>query len=245
MALLEDRHLTNERLADLCKEQNELFKEDRSASDSRYCYELLRRAVFRVDGADKLVYQIYYPSLERKIVAALPRPPAEVIEDLCQDTLLRFFRYVTLQTWSNFPTLAHLLAYMDKCCQTAIVNYQRKAVERQKFELAFLELEDERTPSASSSTRRPTEQRFSREQLKDQVWDCIKRNCNDADDYFLARQLWLYGLKPRELVQRFEDRFPEAVDVYKRKRNLIDRMRRDSQFRKLAGAMSIIAEDIS
>jgi DNA-directed RNA polymerase specialized sigma24 family protein len=231
MYLDEIQRLTTERLACLCREQNKAFKEDRSNCDGRYCYELIRRAVFGIDEAGTMVYEIYRPWLQRKI-ATLGYRSQDELEDLCQEAFIRFFRYVTPETWSRFSDLAQLLSYMRKCCESSVVTHQRARSKQKKLECAFPE-GNQLVGASSNNLERPAEQQAAQEELYQQLWDCVRRNCNDADDYFLALQLWAYDLEPREVARRFSDRFPTIVDVYKRKRNLIDRMKRDGQCEEL------------
>lgn len=223
----ETRYLTNDRLADLCKQQNAVFKKDKAASDGRYCYELIRRAVFRIDDADKLFYEIYKPWLEKKIYFLCKEK--EIVADLAQESFLRFFRYVTTDTWLQFPSLPHLLGYLSKCSQASVLNYYRKTSKRQETEEP---LNTEQLHSITT-TKRPIESSFDQQQLQQNIWDCVKRNCKDPEDHLLAEQLWLYGKKPDDLAHRFSEKFPHISDIYKRKRNLLDRIKRDTQCQNL------------
>lgn len=224
----ETRYLTNERLADLCKQQNAVFKKDKVASDSRYCYELIRRAIFRIDDADKLFFEIYQPWLEKKIY--LLCKGGEMVADLTQESFLRFFKYVTPETWGRFPSLAHLLGYLSKCSEAAVLNYYRETARQQEVEDPFPDTEQ---LQGVSGAKRPLENTFDQQQFQQHIWDCVKRNCKDAADYLLAEQLWMYGTKPDDLAHHFSEKFPHISDIYKRKRNLLDRIKRDSECQEL------------
>ena len=231
MYLEEIRHLSNQRLSTECARQNARFMQEKSASDGRYCRELIRRVVFQIDDADRFFYEIYGPWLQRKI-GALCRQTPEIVADLTQDALLRFFRYITPDTWTKFSNLAQLLAYLAKCGETSVLTYHRQASRQASLMLDLpAEVHIEET---AVSTPRPIEQSVSQKNLRQQVWQCIKRNCKDSSDYLLAKQMWLYGMKPRELVKTFTDTFPKLTDIYKRKRNLIDRIKRDANCEALS-----------
>jgi DNA-directed RNA polymerase specialized sigma24 family protein len=226
----EIRRLNNKRLSQYCQEQNERYKAEDDISDDRYCYELIRRAIFRIDDADIYFFEIYRPWVSNKIAVRCQREP-ELVADLTQEALLRFFKYVTPDTWNRFTGLPQLLAYLGKCGETSLLNHWRKVANRQKVEDAFTETEQ---LPASAHSERPTEGKVSEEHFTRLIWRCVQRNCKDLNDLFLAKQLWVYGMKPRELSRRHADRFPELTDIYKRKRNLLDRIKRDTDCEALA-----------
>ena len=225
------RMMTNLRLGALCNEQNELFKRNPKQSDQTVCFELMRRAIYRIEDAADVVYEIYFDWLKRKIVGMFQRQD-DAVEDLAQDAMVRFFTYVTPKSWPKFQTLSHVLAYMGKCGQAVVYNYWR---QRQTVEKHTQELEDHHEESVTDTEEvRPIEDGYEQNQALAQLWQCVKKNCSDALDLFLAQQLWQYGMQPKEVAKKYPDRFPKPVEVYKRKRNLIDRIKRDTSYRSLA-----------
>jgi hypothetical protein len=219
----EIRNLTNEKLSIHCREQSGLFRMGEQDNDSRFCLELIRRAVFRVAHADHYFYDVYQPWLQKKI-GSMIQGNEDLIADMTQEALLRFFQYVTPQNWSGFEGLPQLLAYLNKCGETSVFAYWR--LQNKETLLADF-------VSVGDNTVRSIEGTISRDTLENQLWLCVKRNCNDNIDYLLAQQLWLYGVKPRELVKRHSDQFTSVTEVYKRKRNLIDRLKRDADCQSL------------
>lgn len=226
----EIRRLSNERLTQYCQEQNQRFKTASHNSDERYCFELIRRAVYRIEDADIYFFEVYRPWVSNKIAARCPGEP-ELVADLSQEALLRFFKYVTPETWNRFANLPPLLAYLGKCGETSLLNHWRNVTNRQKLEDAFTETEDVSAPIPSE---RPTESKVTEEHFAQLLWRCVQRNCKDLNDLFLAKQLWLYGVKPQDLSKHYADRFPKLEEIYKRKRNLLDRIKRDSECEALS-----------
>lgn len=223
----ESRLLSNTRLAELCQQQNELFRREQT-NDEQYCLELLRRAIFRLEGADLLVVAIYQPWLERKFAAWRPQLDAATLSDLSQEALARFFEYVTPEVWNRFSGLSYVLAYLIKCGETALIAHQRREQRQARIQVAFAEELSQRQRVGQT-----VEASIANAQVQQQTWECIRRNCNDPGDYLLAELLWLYGQKPRDIVKHYARYFPDITDVYKRKRNLLDRMKRDSYCREL------------
>lgn len=221
-------YLTSEKLANLCRENTDLYMRDQAASDSRYCYELIRRAIFRIENADKLFDEVYRPLLERKIYLLCKRQ--QLVADLTQEALMRFFRYITPETWQKFPTLGHVLSYLSKCGEAAVLNYYRKASPQKEDDEVVLE---NGYWDGKMVSKRPIEHDFEQRQVHQRIWECVQRNCKDAEDHLLAEQLWLYEAKPQVIVERFADKFPHISDVYKRKRNLLDRIKRDRECQAL------------
>jgi len=221
--------LTNTELGEFCAENNEAYKQNKELSDERFCLELLRRAVFKIDGAINVVFNIYRELLQQKIKAILHDD--DVVDDLVQETFIRFFTYVTPESWSKFKTLPHILAYMNRCSEAVTYNYLRENQTQERYLRLFKEYEESLTKGRN---RRVLERQYEYEQFHTLVWQCIKRNCLDSLDLFLAQQLWEYGLQPKEVVKRYSEKFPKPIDVYKRKRNLIDRIKRDNSFYTLS-----------
>ncbi len=217
--------LSNVRLAELCRRENELFKHEQ-VNDERFCLELIRRAVRRVEGADVLVYEIYHPWLERKIARRCPHEDPDTIHDLAQDALVRFFQYITAETLAHFDSLGQLLSYLIKCGETAIMVYYRRQERQRRIHHAFAEATAHHQPEQM-------EDRLAGHQLHQQLWECIRRNCGDEEDFLMAEQLWLFGQKPADIAHHFPQQFTQVADIYKRKRNLLDRIKRDAACRGL------------
>ena len=225
----EIRNLTNEQLSTHCQEQSGLFRKGEKDNVSRYCLELIRRVVFGVAHADRYFYDVYQPWLQKKI-GSIIQGNEDLIADMTQEALLRFFQYVTPQTWSKFEGLPQLLAYLSKCGETSVFTYWR---QENKESLLDDSVSIEEAAPTGDNTAHSIERTISRDTLENQLWLCVKRNCNDNIDYLLAQQLWLYGVKPRDLVKRHNNEFTSVTEVYKRKRNLIDRLKRDADCQSL------------
>jgi hypothetical protein len=150
----------------VCRQQNELFRREQT-NDEQYCLELLRRAVFRIEGADHLVVAIYQPWLERKFAAWRPQLDAATLSDLTQEALASFFEYVTPEVWSRFSSLSHVLAYMIKCGETALVGYQRREQRQARIQAAFAEELSRRQRAGQT-----LEASIVNAQVQRQTWEC-------------------------------------------------------------------------
>ncbi len=211
--------LSNERLAELCAEQTLLF-EIKGKSDGRYCYELIRRAIFGIEGAWDAVDVQYRPWLRRK-VARYYQGDLESAEDLVQVSLLAFHRNITPERWHKFPDLKHILQYLNVCVRSRVLNHIRSQTRHCAQQVEFSEY-----AKIQPSTNTP-ETKLIDDEWRRQIWDIVQRNCKYPNDRLLIDLLLVYRLKPQQIVERYPDQFPTPDVVYKQKRNLFDRIKRD------------------
>ena len=131
--MLNQREITSlktEQVAKYCKEQTQKFKQNHS-SDSRFCFELLRRASLNLEEAWEMVFAQYWNSIHGKVQAHLAKygslaEDGIISEDLAQDALLAFRKHVlNLEKWGNFKSLDAVLAYMNKCAFSAVRDKMR------------------------------------------------------------------------------------------------------------------------
>ena len=55
----------------------------------------------------------------------------------------------------------------------------------------------------------------------------------------VARLCCALGLRPREIRERYPSQFPNASAVYRIKRNLVERLRRDPEIREFLGLSAL------
>ncbi|MCP4537505.1 MAG: RNA polymerase sigma factor [Chloroflexi bacterium] len=226
----EIQRLSNERLAELCAEQTLLFEKE-GASDSRYCYELIRRAVFGIEGAWEAIDAQYRPWVHRKVARYCQGSPDD-IEELVQETLIRFLSTVTSDRWKKFPNLPRLLGFLGTCARNLALNHRRDEAQRRKRERAFPEDEWSSLPQAENPRHR-----LEYHQWQEQVRRCVSQKFPTPRDRRLVVLCWGYDLRPREIHAQYADEFPSMPELYKRIRNLKDRIRRDPDCAALLGEM--------
>ena len=69
-----------------------------------------------------------------------------------------------------------------------------------------------------------------------QLWDYILPRLKDEQERLVIQGLFLYGMTPKDLWNRFRSRFSDMSEIYRVKQNVIARLRRDAAFRQLFGA---------
>lgn len=191
------------------------------ASHEPFCFELFRRAIIEnCSLCWHYLYNQYYPLVRYWISRRVPSDH-DTIDDLTQETFLAFWRFYTPSKLAYARGLQDILSYLKSCAASAIAQARRKADRR------FLEaqLMNEQTVDASLSVQ--SAEITVLEQIAAQnLWAVVEACCNDERDRLVVRFILLAGLKPRHLVAQFPDLFPEVSEVYRVKRNLLDRLRR-------------------
>lgn len=186
-------------------------------NDERPCLELFRRAIVE-DSTDAWAFLVghYQPQVRTWVVRCLTYQacPAD-IEAVTHDALARFWRFFRLDSWLRMKGLSQILAYMHACARSAVAQAGR---ERQKHALE--------TALDELGPRSPTHVTDGLE--ADDLWALITRHCRDEADLFLARSVLAGDLKPREVLAHFPHLFQNIEDVYRRKRNLLERLQRDT-----------------
>jgi DNA-directed RNA polymerase specialized sigma24 family protein len=103
-----------------------------------------------------------------------------------------------------------------------------EARSRRRQPLASL---DEMPPEAKVSTDPATHVvgRLARREL----WQAIKRELRDESERAVAYLSFVAGLTPREIRAREPHHFADISDVYRCKRNVIERLRRSPTIQRL------------
>jgi DNA-directed RNA polymerase specialized sigma24 family protein len=189
--------------------------------------ELFRRAIDeRDDAAWQAVLEIYRGLLVaqagRKVVRGL------VVEDdgFCVDRAFQRFWYATSnQRLSQFKDLASILKYLKMCLGSVLLD-QARARRRQ----ACVSIDDVAPDVCVSAD--PAGQVISRLAQRE-LWAAIDRDLLDASERLVAHLSFVGGLCPREIMARHPETFHDVYDVYRTKRNMIERLRRSQAIKSL------------
>ena len=190
--------------------------------------ELFRRAIDeRNDDAWRAIMEIYRGLLVaqagRRVIRGL------VIEDdgFCVDRAFqRFWRATrSARVHHQFNDLASILKYLKLCLGTVLLDEAR--ARRRQGAVSIDDVPTDRYVSADAST--DVIGKIARREL----WRAIERELADANQRLVARLSFLAGLSPREILARHPDTFQDVFDVYRTKRNMLDRLRRSRAIQDL------------
>jgi hypothetical protein len=128
------------------------------------------------------------------------------------------------EKFKRFQDLASLLRYLKMCVHSVIVDHNRgnqvKTVTLEKF--AHLPPPD--VPIIENAVTDQLE--------KKRLWQMITSLLQDDKELIVIRYSFLYDLKPSEIYADNPDRFESLDELYRVKRNLLNRLRRNPMLRQ-------------
>lgn len=215
-------------LARCCSEETNKFLKQ-SASNDRYCLELFRRAIVqRSDDAWACIYQQYAPLVltwvnqHQSATAMLGQDGSA---SLVNAAFAKFAQALTPVKMDNFDSLAAVLKYLKMCVHSVIADEVRSRQARQYEEtLELIEHEP--------STEDPADDVVSSISAQG-LWQVIQEELNGEDERMLIYLAYVHGMKPSEISNQHNRLFPSVEDVYRIKRNVLERLRRNRRLQNL------------
>lgn len=222
-----DQLAVNE-LARCCTEETNKFLRQ-NTSDDRYCLELFRRAIVsRDEDAWACLYQQYAPLVltwinQHQSAALLLGQDGG--SPLVNAVFAKFAQALTPAKMGNFSTLAGILKYLKMCVHSVIADEVRARQARQ-YEETLDSLEQE--PAGED----PAEEVISALSIQ-HLWQIIQEELNGEDERLLLYLAYVQGMKPAEICAQHRRYFPTVGDVYRIKRNVLERLRRNRRLQIL------------
>ena len=194
------------------------------ACDERYCLELLRRAT--VQG-DQLAWDYLQQLFSGLVRSWLRRHPSRETtsrldseENYIALAFERFWQATSQHQQLEFQTIPAAMQYLRASLHSVILDTLRAYTQRR--EVALPESDAPGEPFVEETDDEGSE-----------VWDLLKRMLPNAREQRLAYLLFHCGLKPREVVRFCSSEFGDVHEVYRLRRNIIERLRREaSQLRR-------------
>ena len=210
----------------LRKVRDELAEIDGGALErDEESYELFRRAVVVRDAdAWAEIYHRYRPLLiswaqRRSATAQLNEDPA----GLADQALVRAWRALTPERFSQFPTMAALMAYLRACVYSTVVDATRAQVRADRERA---QLDEGRVAQASP------EQIVVDKLAYVGLWRAVSAIATNPAERVVLLESFICEQRPREIQARHPDIFPNVAAVYKAKRNLLERLQRVPELRE-------------
>lgn len=230
---MEVRQMTTDALATKCAQETSLYFNGRN-SDSTYCFELFRRAVFGRDDTAWTVLMVQYEPLVARWVGKWTSRHADFRlagteeEDFVAEAFARFWKYFTPEKFVKSQSLDAVLKYLKLCVHGAISDAWRKSRHSQ-FDQP---LED----SAENKEAEPAEPEPTPEERlqKDEFWQLIRKKSKDDKEYLVLYASFSLALSPREILAEYPGEFRDIKEIYQHKANLLERLQRDTDIREFA-----------
>ncbi len=215
-------------LARSCSEETNKFLRQ-NASNDRYCLELFRRAIVkRDDDAWACIYKQYAPLVLTWVTqhqSAAPMLGQDGSAPLVNAAFAKFSQALTPAKMENFDALAAILKYLKMCVHSVVADEVRSRQSRQ-YEETLEQLEYE------PATDDPAGDIVSNISAQD-LWQVIQEELNGEDEHVLMYLVYVHGMKPGEISSQNRQLFPTVDDVYRIKRNVLERLRRNRRLQML------------
>jgi hypothetical protein len=215
--------LSLDSLADQCGQQTSRFYQGRE-SDTRYCFEIFRRAIIEADQlAWGLIPQLYGDQVARWV----RRHPAfhstgEDEDFFINCALEKLWQAVPAGRFGHFPDLRHLLSYLQLCVYSVITDHVRAGVQ------AALELDFEQV-EATAAPEEPLEDQVADRCGALELWNMVADRLRDSKEVEVAYEAFVLDIKPADIWERHPERYKSAKEIYRIKENIVDRLRRDHE----------------
>lgn len=213
-------------LACRCSQETSRFIRG-SASDNRFCLELFRRAVCGpdVELAWAVLYQQYAP-LVLAWVQQQPNAAPLLFQEggaaLVNATFTKLWHALTPDKMGSFPSLEAVLFYFKRCA-TSVVCDELRARRPWEDPLECLDYEPLTADPADDIVSTLT---------AEGLWRAIEEELNGEEERVLLTLIYLHGLKPNEICSENRRLFPTVEDVYRVKRNVLERLRRNRRLQQ-------------
>ncbi len=200
-------------------------------SDSRFCFEIFRRAIVEKDQpAWEIIDRLYRGQVIRWVRRHPRFSSCDEDEDyLANRALEKFWQAISPEKFARFPELKHLLSYLQMCVHSVLTDHLRE-IQRNSLEIrAGLRQAEQLEPLYS------LEDRAGAKLQAEESWQAIVSRLHDLKELEVARDAFLLGLKPGDTFHRFPSLFRDNDEVYQVKENILERLRHDDEILKLMG----------
>jgi hypothetical protein len=223
------RELPLVELARRCREETQRFLAGGDRDDA-YCFEIFHRAVANRDDSAWAAIVTQYRGI---VLAYVSQHTAAAVIRESDDYWInrafqRFWTAVGPDRFGQFPDLPSLLKYLKLCVHSVLMDEIRA---RRATSSTSLDEVPESVPSRANSERIVVG-----ELAGQQLWDAIIREVQDEAEREVVLLSFARDLKPAEIFERHPDLFASVADVYRIKRNIIERLRRNAEIRSFLAA---------
>lgn len=218
-----------EALAQRCEHETYLYFK-RKEHDTRYCFELFRRALEeKSEEAWKCIINQYEAMVTGWVTQQYSFTDSSAnAEDFVSEAFSRISRTITADKFGKFTDLGSLLRYLKLCVHSVIVDFTRAT------DYANLSAWEETSETERSEDPLPEERAVDQSDRR-MLWSLLDTRLHDEKERLVIQGSFVFDLKPQEILDQFRGKFSDIDEVYRVKQNVIVRLRRDAEFRKLLG----------
>jgi DNA-directed RNA polymerase specialized sigma24 family protein len=204
-----------------CAAQMEHFR-SQGANDPTPCLLLFHKAILHRDPvAWEALVAVYRPHVESWVRRRGFAADANLLDELVQEALVRFWRAYTPEQLARARSLADILRYWQDCATCACLDWLRRGRNAPDS----LEETDNR-PIPKTLAPDALQHDLMRAEARGRLWQLVAEQCQDEADRTVAHRIFVEGQRPRDVLRENPDQFESIDMVYRRLRNLKDRLRR-------------------
>ena len=192
---------------------------------------MFRRAILLQDEqAWSGIYELYNAVVCSWILCR----PATVhgeLEALVNEAFAKFSRNIGPERLKDFSSVGALLAYL-RCCATSVLadHYRSQQAQSREEPLESIDtdglvLDD---PAYIVATQLAAQE----------LWQIIWSEATSMEERLILCIVCAQGMSPRELQQRYPAIFPTVEDIYRMKRNVLERLRHSRELLQFLGRQS-------
>jgi hypothetical protein len=215
-------------LAGACQGESAKFQRGEPSEDG-YCFELFRRAICeRDDSAWEAVLAQYRGMVLAWVRRRSPAAAAREGDDYWVNRAFeRFWAAIGPQRFGQFDSVAALVKYLQMCVFSVLADEARARESVPVEALTTANFPRGRNPEAQDAEATAMSELTARE-----LWETIKQELAHELEQRVIYLSFSLGLKPQEIHRRHPDHFPAVADVYRIKRNVLERLRRSPEIRR-------------
>lgn len=195
----------------------------RQPHDAAACYALFRLALTERNQAAWAALYSQYAGLVRYWLGATPDDG----DALVNRTFTHLWQAIPPDRFTDFPTLDHCLAFLERCAQHIAIDAWR-AVERERLKEQALAQMQSVFPSLALENNPATSE-------IETLYVYIHQRLNGTEEEIVFQTIFEWDLKPQSIAARWPDLFADARAVSRVKERFLRRLRRDVTLRQLLG----------
>ncbi len=205
-------------LADRCMSEINNYRHGEVSGD-QYCLELFRRAMLEQDNAAwALVVERFHEYMMGSFRRHVKREAASRLdspENYVARAFDRFWLAAVHNQQLEFTTLVGALSYLRNCLYADILDTLRANSRSNEVVLP--------------EPRFPDESAVEEHQEEDQgLWETIQGMLTNERERRVAYLLFYCNLKPREIVRSSPQEYSSVQEIYRLRRNIMERLWRNS-----------------
>jgi DNA-directed RNA polymerase specialized sigma24 family protein len=197
------------------------------ATKDACAFELFRCAiVLRDEQAWFGIYTLYNAVVSSWILRLIPKIERADLDALVNDVFAKFAHAMNALKWRNFSCVQQLLGYLRLCARSVVVDHCRRLQLQQREKMCN---PLDQAPVLDDDPADVVVAQFANQEF----WRIIDREVTCSEEQLILRAICALGLSPHQLQQRYPLLFPTVDDIYRLRRNVLERLRRNKELQQL------------